>query len=155
MKLSELQAIKKQYTEAIKENGEELLKEEFRIFFEQAPEVLSVKWRQYTPYFSDGDPCIFNADEFSITIEEANEDSEGYGDYEDNYLSLYDFTKDIEWQEEIVKNMDSFLKDRIIKALDNLVENAHDNNLLESVFGDHVKIIATRSGFEVDEYSHD
>lgn len=164
MKLSELQAIKVQYEKAIQENGEKLLKEEFKTFFDKAPEVLSVKWRQYTPYFNDGDPCNFNADEFMIKFEEVDEeaevdedgfDSKIYGDYGDNYLYAYDFNKDPEYQCDLVKKMSPTVRDRIIKALNTLVKNAYDNDILESVFGDHVQIVATREGFEVEGYEHD
>ncbi len=155
MKLTDLKAIKKQYTEAIKSNGKELLQQEFKVFFEAVPEVLTVKWRQYTPYFSDGDPCYFSAHEFCVQLEKIKDEENSYGDYEDGYLSSYDFKKDASWQDDIVKNMDPLLKEKIIVALDTLHENAHDNDLLEAVFGDHVTILATREGFDVEGYEHD
>lgn len=154
MKLADLQAIKKQYNKAIKENGKKLLKEEFKVFFDTIPEVDKIVWRQYTPYFNDGETCYFSAEEFRVRIED---EYDSYGSYGDGSLTVDDFDKDHPraYQEEIVKIMDSSLKQRIHDALKTLNDNANDDDLLEAVFGDHVEIIATREGFDVEEFEHE
>ena len=38
---------------------QEIFKLVFKQFFESNPEVNVVGWRQYTPYFNDGEACIF------------------------------------------------------------------------------------------------
>ena len=50
------------------------VQEAFVEAFASAPRILGFSWHQYTPYFNDGDPCVFRstADE---DIELADDDS--------------------------------------------------------------------------------
>ena len=45
--------------EEFKEKGGELFKALLSPVFENFPEVNSISWTQYTPYFNDGDECTF------------------------------------------------------------------------------------------------
>ena len=45
----------------------------FPAFWEQNPDIKSIVWTQYAPYFNDGDPCIFSVREVAFTnIEDIN-----------------------------------------------------------------------------------
>lgn len=46
-------------------------------------EVLGLTWTQYTPYFNDGDPCVFCANDVYVCLNgvEPNEDNSRYLDY--------------------------------------------------------------------------
>ena len=33
-------------------------------FFARNPEFAGIRWNQYTPYFNDGDECVFNVHDF-------------------------------------------------------------------------------------------
>lgn len=47
-------------------------------FFDACPEITSIHWTQYTPYFNDGDSCEFSVHELHYTVEGlANDDHEG------------------------------------------------------------------------------
>ena len=113
----ELKALKEAYDKKLNEEGENAIKELFKELFEKHPQLESVSWRQYTPYFNDGDPCYFRVGEF---------------------------------EPEFDGDEDEASNDAVYELADELPEE-----VLESVFGDHVKITATRDGFEVTEYEHD
>ena len=64
--MSKLNDIIEKYSEAknaFQTEAPGLLKEEFKEFFKKVPEVKVIKWAQYTPYFNDGDACIFGVNE--------------------------------------------------------------------------------------------
>ncbi len=66
------------YQRRLKEDAQLIvLLDGFQKLFEQAPEVLAVRWEQYTPYFNSGDPCEFHVR--SPTFRLAGRD--GYHEY--------------------------------------------------------------------------
>ena len=123
--------------EEIAKNAKNAIGEEFTKFFDKHPEIKSVTWTQYTPYFMDGDACVFG-----VNLPEVAQ------------VKLTDSTdedKELQWGSEEYKAhekaVESALKDlRFITSCD---------EAFKAAFDDHVKITATREGFEVDEYSHD
>jgi hypothetical protein len=137
-------AKKTEYETAVKSFGKEALKDHFMEFFNSHPEVEAVRWTQYTPYFNDGDACTFQANEFTvrfakgttITVNKGgNAGADWYEEGDGFYASSY--------------NSDN----QVVKNVDKLSEIPSD--VLLAVFGDHVKVTATRAGFEVDDYNHD
>lgn len=118
--------------------------------------VAEFGWRQYTPYFNDGDPCTFRVSDlwFRTTEDLARDEDDfdedsfyvgwgkhptlggkGYGD--EGYTGDHEDT----WNR--------------CRALSDAVDtNAFDDVLLSS-FGDHCKVVVRRDGITVDEYSHD
>lgn len=135
-----------------RKRGQEIFKLAFKEFFDANPEVNVVGWRQYTPYFNDGDACEFRCyaeyafvsntkDYHNIQWGEYNGDEEGvwisdpdYGDTDPDMIP-----------ESVIKNSD---------ALRNLLAKIDEDVFLD-MFGDHVQVFATREGFEVVEYEHD
>ena len=97
--------------------------------FEANPTLSSFSWRQYTPYFDDGDTCHFSAQtsEPSLTIEGEEEEFDGY-DMPEDQVGL---------QDEIVEFLGNF----------------EDDDLL-TMFGDHQKVTINRDG-SVDSEDHD
>lgn len=51
----------------------------------QFPEVVAVRWEQYTPYFNDGDACEFTAHDARVKLVGAADDA---GDYEDGFVDV-------------------------------------------------------------------
>jgi hypothetical protein len=118
--------------------------------------VDSFGWRQYTPYFNDGEPCTFRlTDVWFRTVadlaaddDDFEEDShyvgwgkhptlggKGYGD------PGYTGDHEESWK-------------RCVALSDAIDSDAFENVLL-SAFGDHCKVVVRRDGITVDEYSHD
>lgn len=124
--------------------------------FDKYPKVESFGWNQYTPYFMDGETCVFSANTDYISIN---------GDYVD----------DSEWMgKTVVTNWGTY--NRETKVYDGKVEipNEKHDSELESAsedirkflqtfdddfyirkFGDHSEITVTKEGVEVDDYNHD
>lgn len=130
-------------------------------------EVEYAQWIQYTPYFNDGDACIFSAHmEYGggvkLTFSEDAEDYGGecgplfsqfvkyvpadpangkrYGSYEDvDEVDGVDITH-------IRPDLDAFYS---------IVENGRHLIFMQKSFGDHATVRATKEGFSVDYYDHD
>jgi len=101
--------------------------------FEQYPQVLSVRWRQYTPYFNDGDPCRFRVGDCHFKFHDTEEEA---GDYEDGFES---YSENLEKK----KAMNAFESALCI-----------DQDIMERVFGDHAEVTVDRDGVSIDEYDH-
>ena len=147
--LSQLFELREEYKKKVKIHGEDLLKSDFRDFFDSTPEVESVQWTQYTPGFNDGDPCVFGLGAFlyrskntATKVKEKPEDFED-GDYgHEGYDSLY-------WRGDDQENVCEQTKINL-KNLETLIHKAQD--VLEMIFGDGVQVTATRDKIETEDY---
>jgi hypothetical protein len=106
----------------------EATKDEIKIsvnnFLKNNPDVIGFKWRQYTPYFNDGDACHFGIED-SYVLFKGNE----------NYKSEYDDDDDLNKKQiEIIQNIDNFLRRQI------------PSELLLDTFGDHKEVIIDKDG---------
>lgn len=126
--------------EGFRDRGEKLIKKTLKEFFNENKEVEKIKWRQYTPYFNDGDECVFHVDEVFVRLKKEPKES-NHGDYEDGFLDSYDF-KDTN------KKLSNAIKD-----LYKLFENVED--IMKVVFGDHAEITATENKIVTKSYQHD
>lgn len=71
--VNEIKALKKELTQKAKDGLMGCLKE----LFEQHPEVKTLQFAAYTPYFNDGDECTFRCGAHYATInEDEDEDAE-------------------------------------------------------------------------------
>lgn len=123
-----------------KEQGRTLIAEEFKKFFEAYPEVGAVRWNQYTPTFSDVEPCVFSRGDFEIALDfvnSLNEDTE----YEtEDFISPWD---------------DQAQDKERLQAAFKLLSQTFDGDvdmLFKHAFGDNVQVIATANEFRVDDY---
>lgn len=171
---------KKDLESEIVEKGKDLFAVASKEIFEKYGDVVQeFGWNQYTPYFNDGEPCVFGAHEAYVLEKgldpEEHEDlisdarwGEGtpkFSEYADGYPLSKVLYRDPEdgslrkWShadnpEEIPNpNYDPKYGDpyNAIHDLRNLLD---DNTLLE-LFGDHAEIRVTADGVEVEECSHD
>lgn len=165
--------------------------EVFASFFAENPNVGGVQWTQYTPYFNDGDECVFSVNDMYLFPSSTDEDDlDGYdedlfpsfddvqayktvletgqapGNYRtwytaDRWLQAYGVTKEQYILNEAAndglneENIGTFFKtlsdwDKLQTILRNI-----DDDIYRDIFGDHAKIVVTRNGINVDEYSHD
>lgn len=148
----EMNKVRKSYQERAKA----IFKDVFRQFFDANPEVTAFGWRQYTPYFNDGDTCEFSS-----------EASDGYGwvtnapDPENVRWGEYQGEDDEEaiWIDD--NNYGSHNDHLIPKSVQDSVGALRyalsriSYDVYLGMFGDHVQIIATRDGFDTLEYDHD
>lgn len=117
----------------------------FASFFQAVPKVKSVAWTQYTPYFADGDACTFRLNSINFSTTDGS-DFSGYYD-EDNSQD--------EWSGELysIQEYLSQKENEICSQLESLL--SENEEFLESVFGDHVKIVVNENGIETNEHEHD
>jgi hypothetical protein len=129
-------------------------------------EVAKVRWNQYTPYFNDGDACVFNVHSpevlLAVEAEEANEDDEDWDYDEGRWRGPYDlFTYGWgeSWQErnesgkyEVAGVDTTKVKKRLQELEDEM--NYHEV-ILSDRFGDPAEVTYDGEKFVVEHYSHD
>lgn len=136
---------------AIRESIEDLratLNEQVKILFKEAteelfnshPTLITFSWRQYTPYFNDGDECTFNVYRYYQIL---------FSDYDEVYEEVSQWRADYEETE-----WHNLAHKEAAKAVVDFMDNFEDDELKE-MFGDHVEVVVGRGGATVDEYSHD
>lgn len=134
-------------------------------------EVEAVRWRQYTPYFNDGEACefrIYGADAKFVGIDEGGDDEDGwheiYLSYPDGYWNTHDHhgrngkakpdDRDRYWRlygadfqpgESLSQSANAF-----VQAL----ESGEHYVALRQAFGDPAEVVANREGFDVEHYEH-
>jgi len=143
-------------------------------FFKAFPEVAAIRWRQYTPYFNDGDVCEFSVHEPAVfskkDFEEGVDDDYEYNSWRgpsswtykyvaeniDRYGDLEVYKQQIADYELMKAELGSRYEEivRGIKKFLNVFNSIEDDTML-SLFGDHVEITVTPDGIEIDEYSHE
>ena len=175
----ELKQIKAEYDRKLQHEGKAAVKDAFKDLFDKYPEVRSVVWSQYTPYFNDGEPCYFSVHEFDVNL---GTDDSIKADVEARKVEMKaaadqgDYKKAQQLKNQVDQLMDrlggsdddysygetlySLRKSKnpreveVAEAVRNLQKEL-PSDVLESVFGDHVKIVATRQGFKITEQDHD
>ena len=73
----------------IGQRGSDLLQKEFDALFIEYPEIGKIEWTQYTPYFNDGDPCVFGVGELAFTLENDKNESGFIGEGSVLHLAPY------------------------------------------------------------------
>jgi hypothetical protein len=139
--------LKKEYEAAVKSVGQDGIKEVLAVLFEKFPEVQAVRWKQYTPYFNDGEPCHFNCQAGDCSISfgalKEDEDSDEYDDEDSTFTSSYNS-----------QNYKVPAREAIFAAFGEAL-GAIEDDIYLAVFRDHVTVTADRNGFTVEEYEHD
>ena len=148
------------------------------------PEVRAIGWNQYTPYFNDGEPCVFRTGEpiislHGITADEATEDytdlTEPDEEENDRYwVTTWDegFKRligndrkkwegdwpDRTWSYEVAiedqPNPDLF---KAFKALEEAMESGACDDAFLALFGDHANVVVDKENSKVvvEYYEHD
>ncbi|MFE7797020.1 hypothetical protein [Nocardia sp. NPDC057440] len=118
------------------------------------PEVGSIQWTQYTPYFNDGDACIFSTNDPRIRVRGVGSEE---GDNEDGYLTEWDIVYGNDPKYSKTPKYPQ-VSDELLTALQKLESalesGAHDVKLRQ-YFGDPAEVTATREGFDVEFYDHE
>lgn len=140
------------------------------------PTMDSFGWTQYTPYFNDGEPCVFSVNEpWFKTVDDvkrpetADGDEDEYDDGDNYNFTIgysghptlghreYDYVGEWPNRTKVARayaGPDETRYDRCV-ALGEAIEGGAFEDVLLEAFGDHCQVKVTRSGITVDEYSHD
>jgi hypothetical protein len=125
--------------------------------------IVEFGWRQYTPYFNDGDPCEFSAHGLWVrTTEDEGADEDvlemwGHrtlGKATTVWGDVDPATKRRVVVSETYEGPDRARYDRC-KALEKAVEGGAFEVVLLEAFGDHAEVTVRKDGIEVEFYSHD
>jgi hypothetical protein len=153
--MSNITTLIENYTAVKKEFQKEatkLLKEEFKNFFNEVPEVKLIKWTQYTPYFNDGDACIFGVNEPTFSNADDASLVNPWGEYEGDeddagnvfcFQGTYDLPKELKG------------KKAQINAMARLICDGAMEDVMLAAFGDHAVVTVTATGIETEEYEDD
>ncbi len=120
----------KELRKQIETEAKEFFKTESKALFSQFDELKSFSWTQYTPYFNDGQECTFSSNHNYPEINDRGEDDDGE------------------------EKETPAVSEKCDKAIEDFLGNFDDEDM-EVMFGDHVKVTVTRKGVSTDEYSHD
>lgn len=149
--MSQYSDLKDKMTE-MKTQMKELGKAEFTKvvaeLFEKRPGLESFGWRQYTPYFNDGDTCVFGVSNDPDNVEV-------------NEVSGYDLPMDrtYTWNGPQIEK-DAYYAERkeklwLHEEVSELLKCFDDNTMMD-IFGDHAQLTFYRDGtHESVEYDHD
>ena len=136
------------------------------------PMISAVRWRQYTPYFNDGDACVFGVGEVTFALAGHRYDGDGDGyfdgdtvtDYGDGFYSSYDddyqavlgsTAYDLETRTyRVAHSPNPEASEAVLHLTDVIYSGAHNASLGE-LFGDHAVVTASKTGFVIDGYDHD
>ncbi len=141
-KKKELEEIKKQFNALAKTT----MKDVFKDVFVKHPDLLSFKWVQYTPYFNDGEPCVFGTCDITVMLKSAitEDKSEDDLDWEEDGIDVWCFDK---------LEDKSLVED--LNAINKFINDGDNEDFLAATFGDGVQVIVTANGIETEEYDHD
>jgi len=144
-----LERLRQAYDE-LQKNAEAEFLAFFAKFWEKNPGVEAVIWTQYAPYFNDGDPCEFSVQEMSFTNAKGPDledfrHCEYEGENEEVWSDCYFGGK---WGSPAPEGV----SEEWTNALTRLVHSLVLEPVLKSMFSEDSKVIATREGFNVDDF---
>lgn len=112
-------------------------------FMKEHPVIKAIGWVQYTPYFNDGDTCEFSVGEIYVSFTDDYSD-DIYEEEDGGWHSLYSKPEDIDIDAQTWHNIKTFSK-----ALSGAEQD------MQAAFGDHVRVIISQEGIDIEEYEHD
>lgn len=148
----------------------------FKSVFESSP-IQAIVWEQYTPYFNDGEPCVFQIYDVQFVLEgfdpENIENSSYKYEDEDKYTlvmlsdpEIYKLNLNRVDLSENLKKYYQYLVNTAIeqeekypglgKMCNNISKMITENkDVMFSIFGDHVSVVVTKDETFINEYDHD
>ena len=162
-KFDQLVAEQEELRRKFQATAQELFKETTKEFFDGNPAITAVVWTQYTPYFNDGDTCTFSVNEPTFTNApdpenvrwgEYDGDEEGVFAVENPRWVLEGDSKYYDDERAAVAAAGGIDVDSC-EAFSRMIQSSAMEDVMMAMFDDHVKVIATRDGFEVNDYDHD
>jgi hypothetical protein len=130
------------------------------------PTMKAFGWTQYTPYFNDGDPCVFSVGTpWFLTVNDPDPDDADMYEYEASayrgHPSLgkreYEYRGTWPNRQAIPGPYEGPDEERFdrVKALSDAIESGAFEDVLLEAFGDHAQVTVRSAGITVDSYSHD
>jgi len=139
-----ISTFKEQKAVFVKKASTEFLKE-LKKLAKDAEGLEAIRWRQYTPYFNDGEACTFSVTDASFKLAGASEDA---GDYEDGFQDSWSINYDKKTKHPATKQLE---------VINKLINDSAMEEILLDLYGDHVEITfnVETGKVTVEEYEHD
>jgi len=177
--LNDLLKMKEEFDRRIEKEGKNILKATFSDFFSSHPEIRSIVWTQYTPYFNDGEACVFSINDFEFILDMdsalvsddvkklyehvAGEYDGNYGYGEADVRPVFRTLSGKHHYDEEQRKSLGLKRRQLTDAEKKLAQDCDEledvcfkiKDLLSVAFGDHVVVTATSKGFDVSEFEHD
>lgn len=158
-KLADIVAELERHEKEFQAKGSSVLAEEFKEFFKEHPTVKCIWWKQYAPYFNDGEACVFSVygtNFGSIDPRESEFDGYEYDPVDENDTTWF-------YGDDVYVDDDYFAKvgppQETIKAMENLsrlIQSSAIESILKTLFGSDAQVFVTPEGIETTDYSdHD
>lgn len=145
----------------MQETAQEYFKVAAKKIFEEVPALEEIRWLQYTPYFNDGDSCVFSVNDINFIskadVEAVGGDIDALEDIDWGYNS---FDEDKYHKERYDANVLAYGEEamkRYYAAVEDFEDFIHsiDDEILLTMFGDHVMVRVTPDEIIIDDYEHD
>ena len=151
----------------------------FQEFFKAFPEIKMIAWTQYTPYFNDGEACVFDIKDFEFILDMdsalvrddikklyeriADEHDGNYGYGEADVRPVFRTLSGKHHYDEEQRKSLGLKRRQLTDAEKKLAQDCDEledvcfkiKDLLSVALGDHVMVTATSKGFDVSEFDHD
>jgi hypothetical protein len=134
---------------AFQKQAQKAFKESMKSFFIDNPEIKVIKWKQFSPYFNDGEECTFSVGMPMFSNAPNVEDLE-HDEYVGEEEGIWCYGEDCYGEE---PPQDA----RLIAAMDAFEAIQQSNafeTIAETMFGNHSEIVITAEGIKVEDYSH-
>jgi hypothetical protein len=149
--LEELAEEKKKFQQKAKD----MLKDCIQDFMKENSEIKALGWIQFTPYFNDGEECVFSIHQLGFTTKDLTEEElEDYKWFDDGPWIETGNRSDSDYMRKYIKDkgVTISLYDKVSKLYSQLIDLQAE---LQIVFGDHCKVIVTQTGVEIYEFEHE
>ncbi len=149
---------KRELEQMMAAEGQNIVHELLDEFVKSTKGVESVRWKQYTPFFDDGNPCTFSIHEVSVKLTEdyyfdVTGRSMDKAEEDDVFLNSWNVSRYDSFTGSLVSNNNG---KALIFALKNLEKKLNDEEmLLEKTFGDHASVTYYRGDFFLEDCNHD
>lgn len=118
--------------------------------------IVEFGWRQYTPYFADGEVCEFGVEDLWVRTDRDTEvddiDDLLVGEWYGEHPTLGELR--ITDGQAVYQGSERERAERARELADALASGAFDE-VLADAFGDHAQVTVRRDGIQVDFYDHD
>lgn len=148
---SKMEALKSE----MKQIGQDFFKSETAKLFADYPDLVSFSWTQYTPYFNDGDECVFSVHDYYKLLFRG-EDPDEVDEYDEEGIDMWS----LNWH---LNNADKSDYDvtrggkislDLVQRIDAVVAGM-DEDVMKALFGDHVSVTVYADRVETELYDHD
>ena len=159
--IEQVLSLKKRYDKMVAAFTQEEFTGWFLEFFKLYPFMTKVQWVQFTPYFNDGEPCVFSVCDPELELSPsyiATHPGLGLGtaDYQ---IKDYDvvLTEEEEESERFITccTIDKKANPELSEAMKAVQGLFEVEDILKSVFGDHAEVIVTPEKIVCQVYEHD